>query len=308
MVEVKNVAMSYGKNEVLKDISFEIKNGRTVGLLGANGAGKSTTMNILSGYLKPCSGKVFIEGIDITSNPVDAKRLIGYLPEIPPLYRDMKVIEYLTFAAKLKGIREYKAEVNKMMELFHLEEKCYDFIKRLSKGQQQRVGFAYALLGTPPVIILDEPLVGLDPIEAEATRKIISTLKGEHIVIISSHILKEIEELCNDILMLKDGKIILDNSMLNAKRGGKHTYCLTLKGQKEKLEEYLKQYGELKEVRFVGEKEKDVYEFVVVSKNTRDIRDNILGYLVSKKIKVYGIMKQELSLEEVFIKMNEEEV
>ena len=204
MIEVKNLTMSYGKRMVLDDISFQIQEGMMVGLLGANGAGKTTTMNILTGYLKPTSGEIIINEVDVRNNPKEAKRKIGYLPEHPPVYKDMKVFEYLVFVAELKGVKDKKAEVCRVMEQMNLSDRRNDFIKKLSKGMQQRVGFAQALIGNPEVLILDEPLVGLDPAEAKRTRELIKELQGEHIVIISSHVLKEIEELCNMILMLKD--------------------------------------------------------------------------------------------------------
>lgn len=308
MIEVKNLTMSYGKREVLKDISFKIENGKTVGLLGANGAGKSTTMNILTGYLKPESGEIFINEIDMRKAPKEAKKQIGYLPEIPPLYTDMKVLDYLLFVAELKGIREKKEAVQTVMERMNLEERKYDFIKKLSKGLQQRVGFAQALLGNPEVLILDEPLVGLDPAEAKKTRELIVSLHGECIVIISSHVLKEIEELCDSVLMLKDGKLILNGSTTDAKRrGNKDSYRLVIKGDVTKIKEALNHYESLKEVSLVREKESGVFEFLLKARNTRDIRDNILGYLISKRFSVYGIEKVETSLEDVFIKINNEE-
>ena len=308
MIEVKNLTMSYGGRTVLKDISFEIEDGKTVGLLGSNGAGKSTTMNILTGYLKPEEGEILINGIDMCKDPKEAKKHIGYLPEIPPLYKDMKVLEYLVFSADLKGVKDKKIEAMRVMELMNLEDRKLDCIKKLSKGLQQRVGFAQALIGNPEILILDEPLVGLDPEEAKRTRKLIRSLRGEHIVIISSHVLREIEELCSSVLMLKDGKIVLDDSTTAAKRrGGKDCYRVAVKGNVAKIEEALQAYDALKEIRLVGEKETGVYEFLLKARNTRDIRDNILGYLVSKKFSVYGIEKLETSLEDVFIEMNHEE-
>ncbi len=305
MIDVKNLTMSYGKREVLKDISFKINDGKTVGLLGANGAGKSTTMNILTGYLKPQSGEIYINDVDMRKTPQMAKKRIGYLPEIPPLYKDMKVYEYLLFVAELKKIDDKQEAVQSVIERMNLEERQHDFIKKLSKGLQQRVGFAQALLGDPEVLILDEPLVGLDPAEAKRTRELIRSLRGKCIVIISSHVLKEIEELCDSILMLKDGKLILNGSTTDAKRrGNKDSYRLIVKGESGKVEEALNKYEALKEIRLIGEKETGVYEFLLKARNTRDIRDNILGYLVSKKFTVYGIEKIETSLEDVFIEIN----
>jgi ABC-2 type transport system ATP-binding protein len=308
MIVVEHLFMKYGKKQVLKDISFEIKEGKIVGLLGANGAGKSTTMNILTGYLRPTEGKIVICGEDIVKNPLAAKKQIGYLPEVPPLYKDMKVEEYLNFAARLKGIKKPKDEVTRVISLFDLEEKRYEFIKKLSKGMQQRAGFAYTLLGNPPVLILDEPLVGLDPVESKRTRELIKSLQQDHVIVISSHILREIEELCNDILILKDGSLVMDQSTAKAKREkNRNEYRLTIKGDKNKIEELLQSYDGFRQVIYVAEKEDGVHEFAAKSKNTRDIRDSILGFLVSKKLNVYSIEKKEASLEDVFLEMNSKE-
>lgn len=308
MIEVKNLKMSYGKREILKDISFHIKEGKIVGLLGANGAGKTTVMNILTGYLRPVDGEVRIHQVDMQKSPKQAKEYIGYLPEVPPVYKDMQVYEYLMFAAGLKGIKDKKEEIVRVLRLLDMEERQYDFIKNLSKGMQQRIGFAQALLGNPPIIILDEPLTGLDPAEAKRVRELLRSLQKEHSIIISSHILKEIEELCSEILMLKDGQIVLDDATISAKRkGNRNVYKLTIKGDPEKITEYLEDYDALREIQYLGEKEADVHEFIGKAKNTRDIRDSIFGYLVGKKLNVYGIEKMEASLEDVFIEMNSKE-
>lgn len=308
MIEVKNLKMSYGKREVLKDVSFQIGEGKIVGLLGANGAGKTTIMNILTGYLKPVEGEVLIRQVDMRRDPKQAKRYIGYLPEVPPLYKDMRVWEYLMFAADLRGVKEKKEESARVLKLLDMEDRQYDFIKNLSKGMQQRIGFAQVLLGDPPVIILDEPLTGLDPGEAKKVRDLLRSLQEEHSIIISSHILKEIEELCGEILMLKDGEIVLDDTTTSAKRrGNRHAYRLVIKGDKDKILECLDGYEALREIRYLGEKETGVHEFVGNAKNTKDIRDSIFGYLVGKKLNVYGIEKLEASLEDVFIEMNSKE-
>ncbi len=308
MVEVKNLSMSYGKKEVLKDVSFQIDDGKTIGLLGSNGAGKSTTMNILTGYLKPEQGDVFLNGIDMRNNPKQAKKIIGYLPEIPPLYKDMKVREYLMFVAQLKGLESRNDEVDNVLKMMNLEEIQYAFIKKISKGMQQRVGFAQAMLGNPEILILDEPLVGLDPVEAKRTRDLIKSLKGDHIVIISSHILKEIEELCDLVLILKDGQVVLNDSTSDVKKkGNKDTYRILVKGVHEEITDILQNYDGIQSFSFVCEQEKGVYEFLLKAKNTRDMRDKILGYLVNKRVSVYGIERIQASLEDVYIQMNKQE-
>lgn len=308
MIKVKNVSMSYGKKIVLDDISFQIKKGDIVGLLGNNGAGKSTTMNLLTGYLKPKSGEVFINDINMSEKPKLAKKSIGYLPEIPPLYKDMKVVEYLQFVAELKAVKSVQSEINAVMERFDLTEKKYEYIKNLSKGWQQRVGFAQALLGEPEVIILDEPLVGLDPKESKEIRKMIQNLKGKHTVIISSHILKEIEEVCNQILIIKNGKIALNDNMKKAmQKGNQNKYKLVIKGEKNTIFTLLNNAALLSGVEYIKQEEGDVHHFLVYSKEKRDIRDNLFGLLVGKKLSVYGIEKYTSSLEEVYETVNEGE-
>lgn len=308
MVEVKNLKMSYGKQEVLRDISFQIGDGKIVGLLGKNGAGKSTIMNILTGYLKPREGEIYINQIDMRKRPKEAKKHIGYLPEIPPLYKDMKVWEYLTFAADIKGIIGKREEAERVMKLLNIESRQHDYIKNLSKGLQQRVGFAQVLIGNPSIMILDEPMVGLDPEEKKDAKELIQSLQKEHTIIISSHILTEIEELCNEILILKDGKLVLDDSVAGAKRKrNRNVYKLVIKGDREKIEKCLEGYEALQTVQYVGEQEKGIFEFIGTAKNTRDIRDSVFGYLVGKKFNVYGIEKVEASLEDVFIEMSNKE-
>lgn len=308
MIEVNNLKMSYGEKNVLKDISFKIKSGNIVGFLGVNGAGKTTTMNILTGYLKPSSGDVFICNQDMRKNPIEAKKFIGYLPEHPPVYKDMKVVEYLKFVAELKKVKNIKDEIERVLSLLNLTEKKYEFIKKLSKGFQQRVGLAQAIIGNPSVLILDEPLVGLDPAEAKKTRELIYSLKEDHAILISSHILSEIEELCNDILILKEGTLILNNTTINAKRSNnKKEYLVTVKGDREKIQLELEKFDALSEIKYIREKENGIYEFTGKSKNARDIRDSILGYMVSKKLSVYEIKMVETSLEDVFVEINSKE-
>lgn len=305
MVKVDNLCMAYGKKMVLKNISFQIQEGKIVGLLGANGAGKSTTMNILTGYLKPVSGRIFLDGVDMVKEQKKAKSKIGYLPEVPPLYKDMKVIEYLEFAARLKKVANVKDEVYRVMELIGVEERKYEYIKHLSKGWQQRVGLAYCVMGNPKVLILDEPLVGLDPSESKYIRSLLKELSKTHTIIISSHILKEIEELCDEILMLKDGELVLSDSLDKVVQNNRRNiYKIVVKGNSDKVLEAMEQAEFVSSVRLLGEKERDVFEYCVQSKNNRDIRDNILGVLVGKHFFVYGVEYYNDSLEDVFLDVN----
>ena len=207
MITIENLTKFYGKHRAVNDISFTINDNEILGFLGPNGAGKSTTMNMITGYLPMSAGKVVINGVDITQDPVKAKRDIGYLPEIPPVYPDMKVKEYLNFCAGLKRVPlgKKRDEVKRVMELLKITDVSGKLIRNLSKGYKQRVGFAQALIGNPKFLILDEPTVGLDPNQVIEVRKIIRDLKKDHSVIFSSHILSEVSEVCDRVVIINKG-------------------------------------------------------------------------------------------------------
>ena len=214
----------------------------------------------------------------------------------------------MNYAAQLKGIKDYKSEVERVLILMDLKEREYDFIKTLSKGYVQRIGFAQALLGAPSVIIMDEPLSGLDPAESKKIRHLIKSLQEDHAMLISSHDLTEIEELCNEVLILKDGQLVMDNNSIRAKRrAGNNQYELIIKGNRDAIQEILTKHSALKEVKFSKEAESGVYVFLVKAKDTRDIRDSLFTYLVGKKYQVYGIRRLEHSLEDVFMEATGEE-
>ncbi|MBE6862653.1 MAG: ABC transporter ATP-binding protein, partial [Ruminococcus sp.] len=237
MITIENLTKFYGSNRAVNHISFNINENEILGFLGPNGAGKSTTMNMIAGYLPMTAGKVTIYGTDISKDPVKAKRNIGYLPEIPPVYPDMKVGEYLSFCAGLKKVpmSERKSEIKRVMELLKITDMKNRLIKNLSKGYKQRVGFAQALLGNPKFLILDEPTVGLDPNQVIEVRKIIKDLKKEHSVIFSSHILSEVSAVCDRVVIINKGDIkaidtienlemsFKDKLILNAKVSGNQT-------------------------------------------------------------------------------------
>lgn len=211
MIEVKNLVKRYGDRRAVDRLSFTVEDGQVFGFLGPNGAGKTTTMNIITGYLAPSEGQVLIEGHDVTAEPEAAKRCVGYLPELPPLYGDMTTGEYLHFAAELKGLprAEREEQVRRAMSLTHLEEMESRLIRNLSKGYRQRVGLAQAILGFPKVIILDEPTVGLDPKQVVEIRELIRALARDHTVILSSHILSEIRAVCDRVLIIRKGKFVV---------------------------------------------------------------------------------------------------
>ena len=215
MIKVKNLSKSYGPVPAVKDISFTVKEGFIYGLLGPNGAGKSTTMNMICGCLATTKGEIFVNGHSITDEPIEAKRSIGYLPEIPPLYTDMTPFEYLEFVGLAKGLRreDLYNEIEYVMNKTGIDAVCDRLIKNLSKGYRQRVGIAQAIMGDPDIIILDEPTVGLDPIQIIEIRNLIRELGEEHTVIISSHILQEIEAVCDRVIMISQGRIVADDTL-----------------------------------------------------------------------------------------------
>ena len=251
MIEVQHLTKRYGKIVAVDDLSFSIEPGQILGLLGPNGAGKSTTMNILTGYLSSTEGRVLIDGIDILEHPIEAKRKIGYLPELPPLYMEMSVTEYLTFICDLKGVKkhipEHIEEVCKLVKIDHVAKRL---IKNLSKGYKQRVGIAQALLGDPEVVILDEPTVGLDPKQIMEIRALIQSLGKDHTVILSSHILSEVQAVCQTILILSKGRLVACDTPENLEKrfAGTTTVELTAEATAEEVRAILAPLDHILEV------------------------------------------------------------
>ena len=279
MIEVKNLVKDYGKHHAVKDISFSVPDGQIVGLLGPNGAGKSTTMNIMTGYISATSGEVKIGGYDILEQPLQAKRLIGYLPEIPPLYEDMTVEEYLNFICDLKGIRkkaEKEASINEVTEAVKISDMRKRLIKNLSKGYKQRVGLAQALIGNPPLLILDEPTVGLDPNQIIEIRSLIKSLGEKHTIILSSHILSEVNAVCDYVLIIDKGTLVAEDTPehLSEDFSDTDSIILSVKGEKEKIESVLKTSKYIKDYKITGEKE-DIVDVQAKTATKDDIRDNL---------------------------------
>lgn len=310
MLLVEDLVKNYGSHEALKGISFHLEEGQIVGLLGQNGAGKSTTMNIITGYLSAASGTVKIQGIDLLDQPKKAKKLLGYLPEQPPLYEKMTVREYLQFVGELKGLKknEAKQEATEVMEKTNLLEREQMLIKHLSKGYKQRVGLAQALVGNPPILILDEPMVGLDPNQIIEIRELIRSLAGKHTIMISSHILSEIETICDHIIILDEGTVVAKNETkrLELEHSNPKQLRLVVKGNKKEIHKILRESELVKRYTLVSEVEPGVYEFQVVSAK-EDIRDELFLLFAQNQMIVYSINVEQLSLEEVFIKLTGKE-
>lgn len=311
MLLVKDLVKHYGKQEALKGISFHVEQGQIVGLLGENGAGKSTTMNIITGYLSATSGEVLIQGIDILTHPKEAKKLLGYLPEHPPLYEKMTVREYLKFVAELKGFKNKSAneEADLVMEKTNLLERESMLIQHLSKGYKQRVGLAQALIGDPPLLILDEPMVGLDPNQMIEIRRLIRSLAGDHAVILSSHILSEIESICDHIIIMSHGEVIAENEtkQLETENSRQNRLKVVIKGDKQKIFKVARETDLLKNFEYVRNVEPGVYEFRAIAAEDRDIRDELFLLFAEHKMVVYSLNIEQLSLEDVFIKLTGKE-
>ena len=308
MIKIENLTKFYGKNKAVNNISFVINDNEILGFLGPNGAGKSTTMNMISGFLPMSAGNVSIYGTDITKDPVKAKRNIGYLPENPPVYPDLKVSEYLSFCAGLKGIKgsKRKDEIKRVTELLALKDVSGKLIRNLSKGYKQRVGFAQALLGDPKFIILDEPTVGLDPNQVIEVRKLIKSLKKDHTVIFSSHILSEVSEVCDRVIIINKGDIRAIDTIENLEKSFNATLSLhiKIKGAKSKAASIIETTDGIKEIVSIDDEGNDIWSFeVLLDGNAEDIRNNLMTELVKNKVSIMEIYADKPNLENVFIEL-----
>ncbi|HRR75683.1 MAG: ABC transporter ATP-binding protein [Ruminococcus sp.] len=308
MITIENLTKYYGKNRAVNNISFTINDNEILGFLGPNGAGKSTTMNMIAGYLPMTSGKVTIFGHDISREPVKAKLDMGYLPEIPPVYPDMKVTEYLSFCAGIKRIPlgKRKEEINRVMELLKITDVKGKLIRNLSKGYRQRVGFAQALLGDPKFIILDEPTVGLDPNQVVEVRKLIKSLKKDHTVIFSSHILSEVSEVCDRVVIINKGDIRAIDTIenLESKFSTSLALHIKVKGSKSKAASIIETADGVKEILSIDEEGNDIYSFVVqLDGDAEEIQDKLMSDLLGNQIRIVEIFTEKPNLENVFIEL-----
>ena len=300
MIEVKNLVKKYGDH-----LSFTVEKGQVYGFLGPNGAGKSTTMNIMTGYLGATDGEVLINGHDILKEPEAAKKSIGYLPELPPLYMDMTVMEYLKFSTELKKIKkeDREAEIEKALKLVKLADVQDRLIKNLSKGYKQRVGLAQAILGFPEIIILDEPTVGLDPKQIIEIRELIRELAKEHTVILSSHILAEIREVCDYIMIISKGKLVASDTPehLEELMNGSDTIHIETRAEEETVREILSGLKDIEDVTYTQENE--ILKAEVKTKERKDIREAIFSAFAEAQCPLLTLQKTTVSLEEVFLEL-----
>lgn len=308
MITIENLTKYYGNNRAVNNISFTINDNEILGFLGPNGAGKSTTMNMIAGYLPMTAGKVTIFGSDVSKEPVKAKKNLGYLPEIPPVYPDMRVREYLSFCAGLKRIPVTKKskEIARVMELLKITDVKDKLIKNLSKGYKQRVGFAQALLGNPKFLILDEPTVGLDPKQVAEVRSLIKDLKKEHTVIFSSHILSEVSAVCDRVVIINKGDIKAIDTIENLEKqtGGSLTLHIRVKGSRTTAAELISKNEGVKEIAKTNAEGDDTYEFIAEIEGDGDVvKNNIMRDLLNNNIQISDIFTEKPDLESVFVKL-----
>lgn len=306
MVEVKNLTKYYGSIKAVDDISFTVEPGEVLGFLGPNGAGKSTTMNMITGYLSSTSGTVTVDGHEILENPKEAKSKIGYLPEIPPLYIDMTVKKYLEFMFDLKKVKLPKKEhINEVMRLVHISEQSDRIIKHLSKGYRQRVGLAQALLGNPPVIILDEPTVGLDPKQIIEIRNLIKSLGKKHTVIFSSHVLSEVSEICDRIIVVYQGKIVADakTGELSSQISGGQKLAVQAEGNSADIIAAIKKIPAVIRVSKKNETHDGSVRYIIEYEKEADIRKDVFNAMARIGCPILDMQSGNETLEDMFLKL-----
>ena len=304
MIEIRNLTKKYGQFMALDDVSFDVKKGEILGFLGPNGAGKSTTMNILTGYIPCTSGTVKVGGYEIMEEPAKVKQQIGYLPELPPLYMDMTVDEYLKFMFEMKKVplARRKAQMDDILYLVKIGDIKKRLIKNLSKGYKQRVGFAQALVGNPPVLVLDEPTVGLDPGQIVEIRKLISSLRHDHTIILSTHILSEVSAVCSSVVMINHGRIAASGSVsdFTASEGSVNKFLISVVGNKNTIQKVISDVNGVRSVTFLRV-DKDASIFSVESGKGVDIRRPLFNELARASLPIIELKPEGRSLEEIFI-------
>lgn len=310
MIEVRNLVKKYGNHVAVDHLNFTVEKGKIYGFLGPNGAGKSTTMNMITGYIASTEGDILIDGHNILEEPEEAKKRIGYLPEMPPLYQDMTVREYLEFAAELKAIprEKKKSNIEEVMSTTKIEDVKNRLIKNLSKGYKQRVGLAQALLGYPEIIILDEPTVGLDPKQIIEIRDLIKGLGRKHTVILSSHILSEVSAVCDHVLIIDKGRLVASDSPENLSKlmAGDNSLELTIKGGEEDIRKAFDMVENVQEIIYHDSLVKRACDVTVKVSGEQDIRENIFFALAEMKCPILKMQSGNMSLEEVFLKLTDD--
>ena len=307
MIEVKNVTKKYGSTIAVDNISFDVKDGEVVGFLGPNGAGKSTTMNMITGFIEPTNGQIIINGNDISKKPRKAKREIGYMPENIPLYYELTAKEFITYMAELKMVKrnERKQEVEKVINEMGLDEVKNKLIRNLSRGYKQRVSMAGALVGNPDVIILDEPTVGLDPKQITDIRNLIKELGKKHTVILSSHILSEVSQICERVIIINKGKIIAIDTPENLEKSAreKNGILVTVEDSKSHMNNLKDKIREIDEIKLIKDNEDGTKQYLITSSSEIDLRKKLFDILPKEEIVIFELKKSETTLEDAFIKL-----
>ena len=311
MIEVEKLTKKYGDHVAVDNLSFRVERGMIYGFLGPNGAGKSTTMNMMTGYIAATSGTVKINGYDILKDPEQAKKSIGYLPELPPVYQDMTVYEYLKFVAELKKVKrsEHKAQIEDVMAQTRIEDVQNRLIKNLSKGYKQRVGLAQAIIGYPEVLILDEPTVGLDPKQIIEIRELIRELAKKHTIILSSHILSEVSAVCDHIMIISKGKLVASDTpegLVTRLKGGRQL-MMSVQGEQSELEEILQSIGQIKDYSIQPSKAERCVSAIIRTQEQDDIRVELFHRLAAADLPIMELSLSEKSLEDVFLELTGEE-
>ncbi len=311
MIEVTNVTKRYGTHTAVDDVSFRVEAGEVVGFLGPNGAGKSTTMNIITGFLSATDGTVTVDGIDVLEDPIGAKRTLGYLPELPPLYVDMTVRDYLRFVARVKGVdRGERDDANEqIMRSVGIEHVADRMIRNLSKGYRQRVGLGQALVGDPKALILDEPTIGLDPHQIIEMRDLVRTLGEQRTVILSSHILPEVSAVCERIIIISHGKIVASDTAENLGKAlaGTGRLSVRIKGTADAAQAALGKVNGVESVRLTGQSEATGTVDLEVDTGQADPREAIFYALAKAKLPLFGMRSLEVTLEEIFLQLTEDD-
>ena len=309
MIEVKNITKRYGKAVAVENISFTIEDGEIVGLLGPNGAGKSTTMNILTGFLEQTEGEVIIDGFDTLKKPKKAKKEIGYMPEGVPLYTDLTVKEFVTYMAEIKQVdrKTRKEKVEKIIEQTGLKDVEKKLIKNLSRGYKQRVSMAGALVGEPKILILDEPTVGLDPKQITEIRNLIKELGKMHTIILSSHILSEVSQICNKVIIINKGKIVAVDTPQNLENKVNNNNCIyvMVEDTENKVEQIKDKINGVKKIELVEENKDGTKQYLIEAEKDIDIRKTIFSEFAKENITIFEMKKADTTLEDAFMKLIE---
>jgi len=307
MIKVDNVTKRYGDKTVVDGVTFEVQEGEIVGFLGRNGAGKTTTMNILTGYISSTLGTCYIDGYDILKNPLEVKKRLGYLPEQPPLYMDMTIKEYLSFVCNLKDVpkKQWKRHINEICELVGISDMQPRMIRNLSKGYKQRVGLAQALIGNPQVLILDEPTIGLDPRQIIEIRQLVRHLGRDHTVILSSHILSEVAEICQRVVIIEQGKLVAQDSLENLTNSVHEISRMTLRvqGADSTVRKALMDLRGVKYVEASMSKEPNTMDYIIESDKNVDVREDVFRAMSRINRPILMMRPMDVTLEDVFIQL-----